>query len=147
MVRTSEDERKAIKALFSNLKQAALQPFPKRPKDLSAPTLLGVYMIYDLKGQKALHVGSTPKAKGGIKQRLRNHMQHKTGERAYSSFVKYYPPLDGDGSRLWRDKYTFRYLVVDCRRQRALLEAYAAGHLCPAHIGGGSGHWLRNPSP
>lgn len=34
-----------------------------------------------------------------------------------------------------RGGYGFRYLTVKNPRQRALLEAYAIGVLCPAHIG------------
>jgi hypothetical protein len=49
-----------------------------------------------------------------------------------SSFTAKYP--DGHGARL-RGGYTFRCLAVKEPRRRALLEAYAIGFLCPAHIG------------
>jgi len=55
-----------------------------------------------------------------------NHM------RAGSSFTNIY--LSGDGSVL-RAGCGFRYLLVEDRRRRSLLEAYAAGCLCPIHIG------------
>jgi hypothetical protein len=44
--------------------------------------------------------------------------------------------FNGDGSRL-RGRYKFRCIVVRSDRQRALLEAYAIGFLCPAHMGTG----------
>ena len=122
------DELKAVKALFKKLLRAPRQIFPERRQKLNAPDRRGVYVIYDPRG-KVLHVGRTPRAKGGIAQRLRDHMA------ANSSFVNQY--LEGDGSRL-RGKYRFRCLEVECGRQRALLEAYAIGHLCPDHLGLGS---------
>ncbi len=131
------DEPEAVKALFEELMLEPLQTFPGRYKKLDAPVQQGVYVIYDPQEQDVLHVGRTPRAKGGIAQRLRGHMGHKNGKRSFSSFVRGYEPLEGDGSRLRRDKYTFRCLVVENPRLRALLEAYATGHLCPAHIGTG----------
>ena len=136
-------ELKAVKALFAKLKRAQLQTFPEHRQKLDTPVRRGVYVIYSPRGQKAFHVGSTPTARGGIKQRLRGYMGHKTGKRAYSSFVKYYPPLGGAGSKL-RGKYRFGYLEVDCARQRTLLEAYAIGHLCPAHLGVGDDNTANN---
>jgi hypothetical protein len=92
-----------------------------------APTDLGVYLIYDRKGQ-IVHVGQTPRGKAGIRQRLFNHLYGQ------SSFTEHY--LKGDGARL-RKGYAFRCLVVRDARLRALLEAHAIGQLCPAHIGTG----------
>jgi excinuclease UvrABC nuclease subunit len=118
-------EPKKIAGLFAALKGARLRKFPARREHLDAPTEQGVYVIYSPHG-KVLHVGSTPRAKNGIAQRLRNHMATQ------SSFtVKY---LCKDGSRL-RKGYEFRYLVVTSQRRRALLEALAIARLCPAHIG------------
>jgi hypothetical protein len=34
-----------------------------------------------------------------------------------------------------RARCTYRFLIVENDRMRALLEAYAIGHLCPHHIG------------
>ncbi len=118
-------EQKAVRALFTELMRSSLQTFPAFQGELNAPDRQGVYVIYDPRG-KVAHVGRTPKAKGGIAQRLRNHMS------ASSSFTNQY--LKGDGSKL-RGKYKFRCIVVNDRRRRAFLEAYAIGHLCPAHIG------------
>lgn len=131
------NEQEAVKALFEKLMLAPLRAFPGRYGELDAPVLQGVYVIYDPQGRDVLHVGSTPRAKGGIAQRLRKHMGHKSGKSSSSSFVRLYEPLEGDGSRLRRDKYTFRCLPVDDPRRRSLLEAYAIGHLCPAHLGTG----------
>jgi len=118
-------EQETVKAFFTELMRSPLQTFPAFRRELKAPDRRGVYVIYDPRG-KVVHVGRTPKAKGGIAQRLRNHMS------ASSSFTNQY--LKGEGSKL-RGKYKFRCIVVDDRRRRALLEAYAIGQLCPTHIG------------
>ena len=117
-----------IGALFKKLLESTLFPFPALRGPLNAPSKLGVYVIYG-PGEKVLHVGSTPKAKNGIAQRLRDHMGSN------SSFAKLHLE-DGDGSVL-RGSHHYRCLVVDNARHRALLEAYAIGHLCPEHIGSG----------
>ena len=44
----------------------------KMGKDLDAPDFLGVHVIHDTEGQD-LHFGGTPKEKGVIAHRLRNH--------------------------------------------------------------------------
>ena len=118
-------EQKTVRAVFTELKGSPLQTFPDLRGKLNAPDRQGVYVIYAPRG-KVAHVGRTPKAKGGIAQRLRDHMS------GASSFTNQY--LNGEGSKL-RGKYKFRYIVVNNRRHRALLEAYATGKLCPAHIG------------
>jgi hypothetical protein len=92
---------------------------------MDAPDLQGVYVIYNARG-KVLHVGRTPKGAKGLHQRLSNHLHG-----ASSFTIKY---LEGHGARLRRGG-TFRYLVVASPRLRALLEAYAIGSLCPAHLG------------
>ena len=71
-------------------------------EELDAPSGLGVYVIYDPRG-KVAHVGRTPRAAGGIAQRLRNHMA------GASSFTK--GKLKGDGSKL-RGKYKYRCIEV-----------------------------------
>ena len=120
-------EFKKIEILFSRLQRERIHKFPKRGERLDAPNEQGVYIICSPAGN-VLHVGSTPRARKGIAQRLRNHLATQ------SSFaIKY---LNADGSRL-RNGYKFRYLIVRSARQRALLEALAIGHLCPAHIGVG----------
>jgi len=75
-----------------------------------------------------MHVGSTPWAKRGIAQRLRDHLAGR------SSFTA--KMFNRDGSRL-RNGYTFRCLPVQNDRHRALLESLAIGQLCPKHIGHG----------
>jgi hypothetical protein len=118
-------EQKAIRVLFTRLKRAPLRAFPGPRGRLDAPNRHGVYVIYKPSG-KVVHVGRTPSGSGGLRQRLGNHLY------GASSFTIQY--LKGQGSKLRRG-YTFRCLVVNSRRRRALLEAYAIGYLCPRHIG------------
>lgn len=122
-------EQKDVEELFNKLMNAQQENFPETSerKALAAPECRGVYVIYDRSG-RVVHVGGTPRGKRGIAQRLQNHLN------SASSFTKNYPPLEGDGSKL-RDGFTFRCLPVPNDRLRAFLEAYAIGHLCPAHIG------------
>lgn len=118
-------EQKKVKALYAKLIGSPLQTFPAQGGKLNAPKGQGVYVIYNSRGRVA-HVGRTPRAMGGIEQRLRDHL---TGN---SSFVK--AQFNRDGSKL-RGKYKFRCIEVRDKRRRALLEAYAIGSLCPIHIG------------
>ena len=122
-----ESELKDIRRqkLFNELINSKDYLFPEPHKKINAPNKRGVYIIYSPKG-KVLHVGCTPKAKNGIAQRLRDHLN------ANSSFTNKY--LKRNGSRL-RSGYKYKYLVVSNPRLRAFLEAYAIGNLCPAHIG------------
>ena len=120
-------EAKKVERLFNDLSEAPLKTFPDFGGSLEGPDRQGVYVIYSPHG-KVLHVGRTPSAKGGIAQRLHNHMSGS------SSFTRNY--LKGKGSQL-RGKYKYRCLVVDDPRLRTLLEAYTAGHLCPDHLGVG----------
>jgi hypothetical protein len=122
-------EQKQLRALFVKLTRAPLQLFPRPRRRLDAPDRQGVHVIYSPRGQ-VLHVGRTPKGIGGIRQRLNNHLHNA------SSFTTKY--LKGDGAKLRRG-CKFSCLVVKNTRHRALLEAYAIGRLCPAHIGDGSG--------
>jgi len=87
----------------------------------------GVYIIYS-PSEIVLHVGNTPSGKGGLNQRLYNHVTRT------SSFSRKY--LKPKGISL-RKGYKFRILEVSVPRTRALLEALTAGLLCPAHIGTG----------
>src|SRR6266851_8863976 len=118
-------EQKRVRALFTELLKKHKQEFPVQRRKLDAPHGRGVYVIYTRRG-RVVHVGGTPRGKGGIAQRLRDHMH------GASSFTAKY--LKGKGSKL-RLGYAYRCLVVRKRRHRALLEAYAIGQLCPAHIG------------
>ncbi len=122
-------EFEMVEALFRGLINSEFVDFPTLGTSINAPTDQGVYIIYDKRG-KVLHVGRTPRGARGLKQRLANHLHGK------SSFTEHY--LENDGSRL-RDGCGFRCLVVPDVRHRALLEAYATGRLCPAHLGLGQG--------
>jgi len=125
MKETQDDEAKAIAALFDRLSSSASYPFPQKREPLNAPKERGVYVIQDANGL-VLHVGNTPRAKKGVHQRLKDHLSGR------SSFARLY--LRGDTKKL-RSSCFFRYLVVPNARQRALLEAYTIGRLCPFHIG------------
>ena len=118
------NEQGKLRALFDKLTREPKHKFPGRGPPY-ARTDRGVYVIYDPQG-KAAHVGSTRRAKHGIRQRLRNHLA------GLSSFVILH--LNRDPSQLRRG-YEFQCLVIADSRLRALLEAYAIGQLCPVHIG------------
>lgn len=118
-------ELESLKRVFRQLIRSPMVSFPEARQSIDAPDAKGVYVIYSPRG-KVLHVGRTPRGKKGLRQRLNNHLH------AGSSFtIKY---LDGYGVRL-RNGYKFRCLVVENPRRRALLESYATGQLCPAHLG------------
>jgi excinuclease UvrABC nuclease subunit len=121
----SAREQNKVTALFEKLTSAAVHRFPKSGEKLDAPIEQGVYVIYSPREQ-VLHVGRTPSGRKGLRQRLGNHLHG-----ASSFTIRYF---NGQGSTL-RSGYVFRYLVVKDPRQRALLEAYAIGRLCPAHLG------------
>jgi len=118
-------ERRAVIALFRQLCRQTTVPFPQPYHRLKAPCARGVYVIRD-PGGRVVHVGRTPRAKNGLRQRLKAHLAGQ------SSFVRNY--LAKDGSRL-RSGYTFQYLEVEDARKRALLEAFATAWLCPDHLG------------
>ncbi len=126
-------EEKIIKNLFGKLMGAKRKSFPKSGNAVDAPRRQGVYVIYSPAG-RALHVGCTPRAKHGVRQRLQDHLNNR------SSFTTKY--LKGRGDRLRRNGYLFCCWIVTNPRRRALLEAYAIGRLCPAHIGHGAGALL-----
>ncbi|RUO24457.1 hypothetical protein CWE09_11405 [Aliidiomarina minuta] len=121
------EEFEIIAKLFANLEAARAEPFPNQRKQLLAPTNKCVYVVIDPDGA-VLHVGQTPRGKGGLYQRLRNHLQGQ------SSFVRAY--FAGDGSQL-RSGHSFKYIEVEDSRLRALLESYTVGRLGPAHLGVG----------
>jgi len=122
-------EQARLSELFARLVSEPKRKFPPPRGRLRAPTARGVYVIYDPRGRPA-HVGGTPRAKKGIAQRLRDHLAGR------SSFVIRH--LKSKPSKL-RGRYEFQCLPVADARRRALLEAYAIGQLCPAHIGHGLG--------
>jgi hypothetical protein len=115
------EESQQIVELFDKLIVAPIRGLESR----DVPNLHGVYVLYAPNGT-VLHAGKTRNGKGGLRQRIGNH---RNGS---SSFVRIF--LSGDHSSL-RSGHSFRCLVVENARLRALLEAYAIGKLCPAHIG------------
>jgi hypothetical protein len=125
------DEQKKIRALFHALINADEKAFPAKGSKIDAPNERGVYLIY-APNHCVAHVGSTPRAKGGLKQRLQDHLQGR------SSFTAAYfaKSKQRHGTQL-KGRYSFRCLPVSGGRQRALLEAFAIGTLCPRHIGHG----------
>ena len=119
------DEQTEIVSLFNKLVSEPLHSFPssgRMPKEVSSDQ--GVYVIYG-KEVEVLHVGKSSRGKKGIFQRLTNHLD------GLSSFVILY--FERDKARV--RACNFRYLPIENARKRALLEAYATGCLCPAHIG------------
>jgi hypothetical protein len=120
-------ERQEIDKLFESLLQQPKHAFPLLRQSVEIPAKHGVYVIYH--EEDVLHVGRTTRAKEGLQQRLRNHLQGK------SSFVRAY--LSGDGNKLRSKSVTFQYLEVPDPRKRALLESLSIGKLCPQHIGVG----------
>ena len=65
-------EQTKIEALLHTSTAAELWRFPKPHNKLEAPKAKGVYVIYH-RG-KVLHVGSTPCAQNGIRDRLRGYL-------------------------------------------------------------------------
>ena len=115
-----------IRKRYRDLINAQPQTFPVAgPPKVSRKH--GVYIIFSPRGT-VLHVGRTLRGQKGLDQRLNNHLH------GASSFTLKY--LDGKGSKL-RGTHRFAYLEVSRPRTRALLEAYAVGHLCPKHLGVG----------
>jgi hypothetical protein len=107
-------ERERIRALFDQLMNAPVKSFQRGMLD--EPKQHGVYVIYSPRG-KVLYVGRTYRANfranlEGLQRRLTSHRK------------KYGPK----GCK-------FRCLIVKSPRQRALLEAYATGCLCPVDLG------------
>lgn len=118
-------EPKAIHDLFNQLLRQPRIPFPPSRRRLDAPKCRGVYIIRS-PNLRIFHVGSTPRRKSGLHGRLSDHLAGK------SSFVRLH--LKGE-YLLLRSGCSFQCIEVPDSRTRALLEAYAIGCLCPAHIG------------
>ena len=121
------DERQRVEDLFGELRGQEKHSFPKKRQPLNAPSMAGVYIIH--RDETILHVGRTHRCKNGIHQRLKNHLYSS------SSFTKNY--LQGNGATLREEGYTYQYLELENPRERALLEHYAIGTLCPKHLGTG----------
>ena len=62
-------EQRTVRKRFETLVDAPLHHFPNARERLRAPKKPSVYVIYDPKG-RVVHVGTTPRAKNGIHQRL-----------------------------------------------------------------------------
>jgi hypothetical protein len=100
-----------------------------------------MYVLYGPKG-KGRYVGEAHGI-NGVRGRLMTHLRESDGVtqiwlRAQKSRLPQRGLFRKYGSTL-RSRGGFRYLVVENARQRALLEAYATGCLCPDYIGGSQG--------
>lgn len=120
---TSSEQAEVIR-LFNLLKRADLHAFPASGRPV-APASHGVYAIYST-GEDVLHVGRTVRGRKGLRQRLGNHL---TGTSSFRN--QFLRPAAID----LRAGYGYRYILVEDPRLRALLEAFAIGSMCPAHIG------------
>lgn len=120
------NESRTLQKLMNGLLHSPKYAFPKQREPMLAPKAKGVYIIVSDKGL-ILHVGQTPLAKNGLRQRLYDHLNGR------SSFVQSY--LDGDGSILRNGHYYYQYIEIASSRTRVLLEALCAGTHCPKHIG------------
>lgn len=118
-------ESQKVKLLFGQLCKQLKRSFPKHRQSFDATSKQGVYIIR--KDEDVLHVGRTLHGEGGLHQRINDHLHGS------SSFTDKY--LKGKGAILREDGYTYQCLEVEKPRQRALLEAYAIGKLCPKHFG------------
>ena len=123
-------EPKEIKKLYDTLLASDSVPFPKKRQPVKAPKEQGVYIIYSPE-EKTLHVGRTNRAKGGLKQRLHNHLSNA------SSFSNIYLKQKGQKGDILREGYKFKCIVENDPKNRAYLEALTTGLLCPDHIGTG----------
>jgi hypothetical protein len=119
-------EQDKIMELHKKLIRSRKFTFPEKGK-VKISDKHGVYIIYSPMGE-VLHVGNTPSGRGGLDQRLYNHVTRS------SSFSRLY--LKPKHIFL-RNKYQFQIIEVNSARKRALLEALTAGLLCPKHIGTG----------
>jgi len=120
------NESRKIRTLYKELMGSKIYTFPAKGK-VNVCNNHGVYIIYCPQDQ-VLHVGMTPYGKGGINQRLYNHIS-KTGM-FYREYLK-------SRNISLRGTYKFQFIEVENPRIRALLEAFTAGNLCPAHFGTG----------
>jgi hypothetical protein len=117
-------EPETIQSLFEQLMAAQKFEFPRSPTRVEAPWEQGVYIIYDPHDAVA-HVGRKL-GEYGLFGRMGDHIN------GYSSFHQH--PLKPEGQKV-SDGFLYAWLTNDSPRTRALLEAYATGRLCPAHIG------------
>jgi hypothetical protein len=119
------NEHQVINDLFKSLCSQPTRAFPQPRQPLDAPAKHGVYIIRQ--GETVLHVGSTVRGQDGLHQRLNNHLHGS------SSFTRKY--LKGKRTILRESGFTYQFLELEDARQRALLEAFAVGVLCPKQLG------------
>lgn len=113
-----------IKVLLNKLLGSNLIKFTDKITISNLPKNQAVYIIQYQK--KILHVGRTYCAADGIKQRIKNHLYRN------SSFMKSYNKM----TKKKLKKYcSFKYIIVDDNRKRALLEFLTIGTLCPEYLG------------
>ena len=121
------NESQKVEELFNNLLESETYRFPVSGKVNKSPKQ-GVYIIYGTKNE-VLHAGKTARAKGGLNQRLTNHLRNQ------SSFSNQYVLSKGIDLR---QTGRFKFIEIENPRTRAFVEALTIGKLCPAHIGTGS---------
>jgi len=120
-------ERREIERLLVRLNASKTHEFPPKHQRVGASVKHGVYIIKNKSG-RVVHVGRTVSGRGGLAQRLSNHLQGQ------SSFTNVH--LNGNGDRL-RQGYKFQFLAIRERRSRALLVHAATAFHCPVHLGVG----------
>jgi hypothetical protein len=130
------NELKNVQRKFADLIRSELRKFPDARQKLEAPTERGVYVIYGPRGE-ALHVGGTPRAKNGIRQRLTDHLHARSSFTEKSKYLRNKVKRGTQQGRSdWvRSNCSYRCLPIEDDRMRALLECYTIGQLCPDHIG------------
>jgi hypothetical protein len=112
-------EPEVVMALFDQLMARPLHLLVS----LHAPDAPGVYVIYDQAGT-CMKVGRAGEGKGCLRRRLRQHCQN----RWYHQWR-----LQKHGCGVENDHV--RWLVVEDKRRRRLLEELATGLLCPGYLG------------
>ncbi len=119
-----ECEISKVRNLFAKLCQEPKHLFPELERKLQVSKEHGVYVLY--RNDDVVHVGRTLRGKEGLNQRLKNHLYGS------SSFVKNFLK---DKALLRGEEFQYQYILVESPRDRALLESYAIGSLCPEHLG------------
>src|SRR5271169_65578 len=89
-----------VEAKFAQLMRSPLRTFPASRHGLQETDKRGVYVIYGTH-EKVLHVGGTLRARGGIRQRLSNHLY------GLSSFTNKSQYLWKHGGRTLKDRYAY----------------------------------------
>ena len=113
------DESQEVKRLFCELCAQPKRLFERQPLD--APSKPGVYIIRQ--GETVLHIGRTLRGRGGLHQRLKNHLHGS------SSFTKEY--LKGRGATLREGGYAYQYLELEDLENEHFLKPMQLGHFAP----------------